>query len=280
MRKPSRLLTALAVLGLLLLGGTAPAEAEGHNLDGRMAPDMSFSAGFNGTGAGTKLSAFRGRAVYVKFWLRDCPVCRRSLPQVQRLHERWGKRGLTVLTVVHKFGPKDVAPVMRKLGYSFPVVSDFDGSQARRYGVKRRPADYLIGVDGRVKASNNVSEQAIATELGKYRLRRIDPMPAGLKSAREAVWTSNLGQALRLSEAAAQAKGAAQDLVAAAGRVRALASEDLEGAAAWAGTLAAKRQTAAADRELARLRKEYAGTSLATRVAQLVAAHRKRHGGG
>lgn len=279
MRIPTRLLTAAAVVGLLTLASNAPAAAAGRNLDGRMAPDMTFKAGFNGLGAGTSLSALRGRVVYVKFWLRDCPVCRRSLPRIQRLHERWGGRGLTVLTVVHKFGPKDVSPLVRKLGFNFPVVSDFDGSQARRYGVKSRPVDYLIGVDGRVKASNNVSDQAIASELGKYRLGRIDPIPASLKAARDAVWRAQIGEALKLCDAAARRKGAGQDVVAAAGRVRALAKEDLEAAAAWAGRLAARRQAAEAKQEWGRIRTAYGQTSLASRVKELEAAHRKRHGG-
>lgn len=279
MRKP----ITLTFLGLLCLGllGSAPepADAAGRNLNGRVAPDMQFAAGgLFGVDASTKLSAYRGRPVFIKFWLRDCPICRRTLPRLQRLHDQWSGRGLVVLSVMHKFRPGDVRPTMNQLGYDFPVACDVDGSQARKYGIGRRPADYLIGVDGRVKESNEVTDGAIAQELGKYRLAQVDPMPASLKGVRNVVWQGKMGTALRQGEAASKAPGAGSDVTSAAARVAKLARQYLDGGASWAERLARRRQVSEARAEYARLKKAFAGTALATRATELEAAFVRRYG--
>ncbi len=271
------------ILGLacVALIGASPdaAHAGGRNLNGRMAPDMQFAdGGFNGITAKTRISAYRGRPVLVKFWLRDCPVCRRTLPRLQTLHDRWSKRGLVVVSVIHKLRPADTQPMMRKLGYDFPVACDVDGSQARKYGIGRRPADYLIGVDGRVQESNKVTDEAISQELGKYRLKQVDPLPAALRGARDAVWQGRMGTALKLSEAGARPADASEDLKAAAKRVLTLARQYLDGGAAWAERLAARKKVSEARGEFARLRQAFAGTSLAKQASALEADFTRRYG--
>ena len=54
--------------GLLLTASAGrPALADGIDLDGRMAPDMTFPGGLNGIAPGTTLSSFRNRVVLIEF---------------------------------------------------------------------------------------------------------------------------------------------------------------------------------------------------------------------
>lgn len=272
-----------AILLLLCVSVGAPsldvAEAAGRNLDGRVAPDMQFAAGgLFGVTPQMKLSALRGRPVFIKFWLRDCPICRRTLPRLQQLHDQWGGRGLVVLSVIHKFRGTDVRPLMEQLGYDFPVACDVDGSQARKYGIGRRPADYLIGVDGRVKESNEVSDQAIAQELGKYRLAQVDPLPQGMRAVRDIVWQGRMGTALQQSAELAGQPNATAEVKAAHERVVQLARQYLEGGATWAASLAKRRKVAEARGEYARLKLAFAGTALAARAGELEAAFVRQYG--
>ncbi len=272
------LFLAAATLAVLVGGSQEPARAGGRDLDGRLAPDLQFAAGgLNGIDTSTRLSTLRGRPIYVKFWLRDCPVCRRELPRVQQLHERFGRLGLAVITVVDKFAPGQVQPVMQKLGFTFPVGCDADGSQGRKYGVGRGPTECLIGIDGRVKASNTVSDEALEAELGKYRLARVDPLPRSLKAVRDAVWKGRLGTALKGAEQAARGQTAQKGLAAAVARVLTLARETLEARAAWADQQAARGQLGPARAEYAGLGRAFAGTSLGARAAELEAAFSGRH---
>ena len=259
--------TALCLL-LLCAGLGADAEAGGKILDGRAAPDISFSDGLNG-GAGARLSAYKGRPVLVMFWLRDCPHCRRELPRIQQLHDQWGKAGLQVLTVVHKFGSSDVAPVMRQLGYDFPVGSDTAGTAAKKYGVTSRPATYLVGIDGRVKSSNGAPGDVIAKELGRYRLAKLGKVPKDMQELRNAVWQGRMGSALKQAEAAAAIDGATAETKAIAQRTQEIARETLTARAHWASKLARSGRRVEAQNEIAAIQRAFKGTSLESEAARL-----------
>ena len=254
---------------LLLAAGlmtTSLAHAGGRVLDGRQAPELEMALGSGGFEGGARLSTFRGRPVFLMFWLKDCPHCARELPRVQRLHDQWGGLGLQVFTVVHRYRPAAVVARLSRDGYDFPVACDLDGSQARRYGVGARPAIYLIGVDGRVKTSNRAPESVIAEELGRYRLARIGSVPAALKAVRDLVWQGRMGTALRTVEEAAKQKDAGADVKAFAGRVLAVAKETLAGRQSWIGKLEARRQVVQARREKQAVARAFVGTSLATQA--------------
>jgi peroxiredoxin len=263
---------ALALALVVPLGATAarPACAEGANLNGRVAPDIRLAAGTNGVTAGTTMSSLKGKVVLLEFWLRDCPICRRTLPEVQDLHARWSGLGLVALTVLHQFGPED--PVLQRYmsdsGFTFPVGTDRDGSLAAQYGVRSRPVQYVVGVDGRVKASNGAPAEVLQRELGMYRLARLGKVPDALKPVRENVWQYRLGQALREATAAAAAAGAGEEVKGVEARVRALAEDDVRGRGAWVRYLRSRNRGPEAAAAVQELTREYAGTALESAAQQ------------
>jgi peroxiredoxin len=261
---------AASLLSLVLVGSVvSSASAAGWVLDGRVAPDLTFTAGgLNGVSPGTSLSQFRGKVVWVKFWLRDCPICRRALPEFQRAQAQWGRRGLVVLSVLHGFPPND--PVLNQFmtqnGYTFAVGCDLDGRLASQYGVHVRPTDYVIGIDGRVKASNGAPEATLLQELGRYRLARLDPVPASFKGVRDAVWNGDVARAFRDASAAAAPADAAADVKDALRKVQALAEEDVDGRKGWAAWLDGQRRGGEARTVREQLAADYRGTSLEARA--------------
>jgi peroxiredoxin len=215
----ARSLVVALVLGPLvaLLGGLGarPCDAEGATLTGLLAPELTFPTGLNGIERGQTLSAYRGKVVWLKFWLRDCPRCRKTLPLAQELHELYGKSGLVVLTVVHQFAPDQVRPFLEKEGYTFPVACDPTGALAQAYQVNHRPTDYVIGVDGRVKVSNNGPEDVLR-RAGPLPGRGVGRVPAGLESARDEVraWRYDRPSSRRAAAAAAEAPAEVRDFAA------------------------------------------------------------------
>ena len=90
--------------------------------------------------------------VLLDFWATWCRPCERSLPATQRLHERLRERGLTVVGISVD-GPRNwarVRPFASRLGLTFPIVVDEDGSLAKRFRVAGVPATVLIAPDGRI----------------------------------------------------------------------------------------------------------------------------------
>jgi len=90
--------------------------------------------------------------VLLDFWATWCRPCERSLPATQALHERFHGRGLTVVGVSVD-GPRNwarVRPFARRLGLTFPVAVDEDGSLAKRFRAVGVPTTVLIAGDGRI----------------------------------------------------------------------------------------------------------------------------------
>jgi thiol-disulfide isomerase/thioredoxin len=203
--------------------------------------------------------------VWLKFWLRDCPRCRKTLPEAQRLHELYGNSGLVVLTVVHQYGPDQVKDFLKQFGYTFPVASDPTGALAQAYQVNHRPTDYLIAVDGRVRVSNGAPLDVIRQELKGYRGNELGAVPQGLDGVKTAVLQGDYGdygQALTLTLAAASAPEASPDVKAFAARLETLAKRKLDVGIEVARAHWNRKDLAAAREAFEGLAKSYAGTPL------------------
>lgn len=74
--------------------------------------------------------SLRGRVVLVRWWTGPgCPYCRASAPILQRWHEGYRERGLTVVGVYHHKAPgkptaEGVAELASRLGFTFPIAID------------------------------------------------------------------------------------------------------------------------------------------------------------
>ncbi len=277
-------LVALLAVGALLVApagraGDAEAAKSWRDLNGRVAPDLVFAETALGLKAGTKLSSLRNKSVVVlAFWLRDCPHCKRELPKLQALHERSSQSGLQVISICHRFPLKEVTPSMAKHGWTFPVARDPTGALANRYGGGRRPGFYVIGIDGRVKASNSLSNRVIETELGRWRLAELGPVPAVLKKARDAVYGRDYGTALRAAEAVGRTPGVTADVRSAITRLTTIAGRKLQNRVDRAEAWHKQGKTAAARQEYRGILAAFKGTSLEARAKTLAQNFESRAG--
>ncbi len=133
---------------------TGPAESAPGQVLGRPAPELT------GTGAWInspplQLQALRGQAVLIDFWTWDCVNCLRSVPVVERLHQRYAARGLVVIGVhtpefAHERPLDGVQAAVRRLGLQYPVVQDNGYRVWQAFGNRYWPAAWLIDKDGRI----------------------------------------------------------------------------------------------------------------------------------
>lgn len=164
--------TALAMI-LLTLAGTptgapalgaadAPPEwqpEEGRALVGTPAPEWRGLEWLQG--GPLTLDELRGQVVLLRFWLVDCPFCRRTAPALVGLHERYGDRGLVVVGIHHPKSdaardPDVVRHAAQRYGFSFPVALDNHWATIRAYGVgshfrRFTSVSFLIGPGGDIR---------------------------------------------------------------------------------------------------------------------------------
>jgi len=105
------------------------------------------------------LSSYRGRAVYIDFWVTWCGRCTAALPGLQDLTVKFKDQGPEVVTIDEAESVDQVRSFIDRWKYSFRVLLDTDSAVGDFYAVRGIPTSVLIDRSGGVQsiAVRNVS---------------------------------------------------------------------------------------------------------------------------
>ena len=90
-----------------------------------------------------------GRPVLLEFWATWCPPCRDSIPHLNAIHEKFGRRGLVVLGVTQE-DRATVAAFRRQVPMRYSIGLDPEAKAARALGVRGIPHAFLADRTGRI----------------------------------------------------------------------------------------------------------------------------------
>jgi len=115
---------------------------------GQMAPDFSLN---DLLGNVVTLSDLRGDVVIIDFWATWCGPCRRVMPHLQEIHDKFGDQGVTIVAITLDKNPERVVPpYLKQNKYGFTVVVS-DGKVTNDYcGIKSIPSTFIVSPDGKV----------------------------------------------------------------------------------------------------------------------------------
>jgi thiol-disulfide isomerase/thioredoxin len=160
MLRPASVLLVVAALAFASTGSSVQA---GNTVGGK-APEIAITDGINGVTAQTTIASLKGSPVLLVVWLPLCPHCAQFMPTVHRVHQKYGAKGLKVLTVTN--GKKEYTTKhLSEKGWSFGVGFDWTGTTANRYGITGLPGVKLIGADGNLRTYTGSLDAAIEAEL-------------------------------------------------------------------------------------------------------------------
>jgi len=97
-----------------------------------------------------KLSDFRGKIVMLNFWATWCTPCRKEMPSMEKLYEKYRDKGLVILSVAAGEKVKDVVEFVKKFHITFPALVDTDLKVTDDYNVWALPTTYFINREGKV----------------------------------------------------------------------------------------------------------------------------------
>lgn len=97
------------------------------------------------------LKDLRGKIVLVNFWATWCPPCRKEMPDMQALYERFSPRGLVILAISDEDASK-VEPFIAAQKYTYPILLDPGRTVNTLFDVEGIPKTFVYNRDGKLVA--------------------------------------------------------------------------------------------------------------------------------
>lgn len=132
-----------------------------HQLPGAALVDLTLP---DTLGADHKLSEYigHGRYVLVDFWASWCGPCRRAMPAVKAVYEKYKDKGFDILGLSFDEDKAAWTGAIKRLGLPWRHLSDLKGWKSiasATYGINAIPATILYGPDGKVVKAGLEAEE-------------------------------------------------------------------------------------------------------------------------
>jgi peroxiredoxin len=120
---------------------------------GKTAPDFQLKA-LDGQQFSLAEALARGPVV-LAFFKVSCPTCQYAFPFLERLHQAYGRSGVTLIGISQNDG-KETAAFNKEFGVTFPVLLDEIGKYpvSNAYGLTNVPTVFWIAQDSEIEVSS------------------------------------------------------------------------------------------------------------------------------
>ena len=102
-------------------------------------------------GTAVSMAALAGQPTWLTFGASWCPDCRAEAPDLQATYAKYAAQGLVVLGVFIDEPESAAADYAKRVGFTFPLVSDPQGRIADLYRTYGIPIHFFVGRDGTIQ---------------------------------------------------------------------------------------------------------------------------------
>jgi peroxiredoxin len=115
---------------------------------GQKAPDFTLK---NLQGQNLNLVEQRGQIILINFWASWCGPCRKEMPVLQKLHDKYQDLGVAVWGVNVEQENQAGRDFLAGLNLSFPIFFDQTNKISETYQVEAMPTTVIVDRDGKVR---------------------------------------------------------------------------------------------------------------------------------
>ena len=116
------------------------------------------------------IGEFRGKYVVLDFWATWCPDCRKEIPVMKQLYEKYASDQVVFVGISFDTDRKKLESYLVENEIKWMQLSDFrskkESSVATGFKIRWIPALYLVDPEGRVALSTVMTEK-LAAELSR-----------------------------------------------------------------------------------------------------------------
>jgi peroxiredoxin len=136
------------------------------------APAPAWKLGLASGKDSIQLSDYRGSAVLLQFWIRNCGYCIAAVPTINGQLKKYEGKGLRVLGINAHDTREGIARFYERNRPGYPTVYDSTGSVTNAYGVEGFPTVVLVDEQGIVRYSGALELQQLEAALKKIGSRK------------------------------------------------------------------------------------------------------------
>jgi peroxiredoxin len=103
------------------------------------------------SGQSMALSDLKGQVVLINFWASWCGPCRKEMPVLDQLYQRYKPLGFTLLGVNVEEDSAAAESWLKDTPVSFPILFDRKNSVSKLYDVTAMPSTVLVDRQGHVR---------------------------------------------------------------------------------------------------------------------------------
>jgi len=161
-----KIFSILFLLGVALLWNVSVGgcSSKSSKVDAPLAPDFKLDVLDDGSKA---LKDYRGKVVLLDFWSINCPPCRRAVPHLVALYEKYKGKGFVALGISFDRREMDnLKSFIEKYSVTYPILLG-TMDVARAYGVRSIPSIFILDKKGRVRLHRIGFNEEIGKEIEK-----------------------------------------------------------------------------------------------------------------
>ncbi len=144
-------------------GGDDSDQTTGEGLLGQAAPDFAL---LSNTGETVRLSDQPGKVVMLNFWASWCGPCRKEMPLLDAMYQRYRAAGFILYGVNVEEDNRDANKLIQELGVSHPILFDPTSAASSLYSIDAMPTTIVIDKKGEIRFVNRGYK---AGDENKYR---------------------------------------------------------------------------------------------------------------